>query len=105
MRAIKQTPLIFLVTLLLFPSAVKFTHFLSSHQHNYCDHYAASHFHQEILDCDVLKFQHKPFVSVSIIGYETIPKESVDNNPVSAYVFLSDYKKLPFALRGPPTSA
>ena len=93
-----------MVSLLLFPSAVKLAHFFSSHEHTYCNHYTESHFHEKNLDCDLFKFHQAPFSSLALPSYELYEPEAQNSKPVSAYHFLSDYQKLPFSLRGPPSA-
>ena len=91
-----------MVSLLLFPSAVKLAHVFANHEHAYCNHYSESHFHEKILDCELFKFQQAPFSSGVIFTYEPYEPENQYTKPVSAYFFISDHQKLPFSLRGPP---
>ena len=102
-KAVTQYAIILLASLLVFPSTVRFAHLFSEHEHVYCDHYAESHFHQEILDCDLFKFQQTPLALFRIINYEAFSSEKHNSKPVFFYQFLSDYQKLPFELRGPPS--
>lgn len=103
MKAIKHIALILFASLLLFPSAVKLAHSFTNHQHVYCDHFSDSHFHEKALDCDLFQFQQTPLVSLNLFSFEPYQEEIKNSGSVSAYHFLSDYQKLPFTLRGPPS--
>lgn len=103
MKALKDVLLFFFAALLLFPSSVKLAHFFANHQHIYCDHYTDSHFHQKNADCDLFQFQQVPVVSLDFLSFEPYSEEIKSGKPVSPYNFLSDYQKLCFELRGPPS--
>ncbi|GHA31285.1 hypothetical protein GCM10007103_11060 [Salinimicrobium marinum] len=105
MKLITKYGLIFLVSLLLFPSAVKLAHFFANHEHTYCNHYSEGHFHEKNLDCELFKFQQAPISSAALFSYEFHIPDIENSKPVSAYIFLSDHQKLPFSLRGPPSLA
>lgn len=104
MKAIKHFALILFASLLLFPSAVKLAHFFANHQHIYCDHYTDSHFHQKALDCDLFQFQQTPLLSLDLFSFEPFREEITNTGFLPIYCFLSEYQKLPFALRGPPAA-
>ncbi|WP_424493567.1 hypothetical protein [Salinimicrobium sp. GXAS 041] len=102
MKFITKYGLIFLISLLLFPAAVKLAHVFANHEHAYCNHYSESHFHKKTLDCELFKFQQAAFSLGAIFTYKLYEPEYGNTKPVSAYFFLSDHQKLPFSLRGPP---
>lgn len=102
-KAVSQYAVILLALLLVFPSTVKLAHLFAEHEHVYCNHYADSHFHQEVVDCDLFKFQQTPLALFGINNCEAFSPERQNSKPVSFYQFLSDYQKLPFELRGPPS--
>lgn len=94
-----------MASLLLFPSAVKLAHVFANHQHTYCNHYSESHFHQKNLDCQLSSFHQAPFSFPGFINYKVYEPEIQNSGFDHIYFFLSEYQKLPFSLRGPPTHA
>ena len=98
----KSLTLILVLNFLL-PSVVKFLHIFEHHQHEVCYGEADAHFHTLDVDCEFYKFKlNSPFtIPQNVAGLSEFldvtifyPKE---------YSFLSEYQRLHFALRGPPT--
>ena len=91
-----------LAFVLILPSVVKFSHALSNHEHEVCIDISQDHFHSIDIDCEFYKFKIQTQSPVSIANYELFSIEN--NHPISKsyYVFLSDYQRLHFSLRGPP---
>ncbi|NMH89414.1 hypothetical protein [Flavivirga algicola] len=93
-----------LVAVLLVPTAVKFAHILSHHEHEHevCLGEQTTHLHEIDLDCEFYKFQlNNHFLLVT--DYDsclyTLPNHKV--LPLT-YKFLNNYRQLSFSLRGPP---
>ena len=94
--------ILLLTGILTFPSAVEFAHIFSGHQHNYCNHYSESHFHQDNLDCELHSFHKTPYPSVDIFSYSFFLPAVVVQIPNREYHFLSTHQPLPYGQRGPP---
>ena len=93
---------ILLVTVLLFPSIVKFNHIFENHKHEVCKSNSVEHFHELEIDCEFYKFNTTNqylvqfnselpliFFHKSIIEY-------------SNYTFLNSHQQFNISLRGPP---
>lgn len=88
--------------LIIFPSAIDLAHVFSGHKHDFCNHYAESHFHQKTVECDLFDFQQNPF-SFPQLNSWTPAEELVSLIPIKKeYLFLSTFQKLHFSLRAPP---
>ena len=105
MEALHKIGILLFVGLLSFPSTVDFLHVVSGHQHDYCNHYSESHFHENNLDCDIFEFQQRAFSSPEIHSYTFFVPKVNTSVQTEAYQFLSTYQQLPFSLRGPPLVA
>lgn len=99
---LKKVGLIFLMLLLLSPSAVQFAHVFSGHDHMGCNHYAERHFHQKNLDCDILQFHQFAFPTLELSEVVFLIPTSPIQKPLSSYSFISEFQALSYALRGPP---
>lgn len=93
---------IILVVTLFAPSAAKFAHIFTHHEHKQCATPGKTHIHQVDLDCEFYKFQlNKHFL---------LPEESSNWLDISksyrisplTYNFLYNHRPLSFSLRGPP---
>lgn len=105
LKSLKNIFLTLTAAILLFPSAVNFSHIFLGHDHKLCDHYAEKHFHDKKLDCDLYKFHSNPALEINFPDY-TIFSESVTQVlPSYQYFFISDSKPLSNYLRGPPAVA
>lgn len=94
--------ILFLSGILAFPSTVELAHIFSGHQHNFCNHYSDSHFHQDNLDCDLFSFHKTSYPSVDLFSYSLFLPDIVVQKNSRVYSFLSTHQHLSFALRGPP---
>jgi hypothetical protein len=95
--------IITLVITLLVPSFVKLAHAFENHEHEICVTPQKEHFHEYDLDCEFYKFKTNPQVAISFDYTESIDIETNTAPIVSQYQFISDYQRLSFSLRGPPT--
>ena len=90
------------VVMLLIPTIVKFTHTFNHHTHKVCTGEKSTHLHKVDLDCEFFKFQtNKNFTFTSFI-IDLFSEQEIQPEIESQYVFLSDYQRLRFLLRGPP---
>ncbi len=92
-----------LVLTILVPSAVKMAHAFENHKHEVCEVPQKLHFHEFELDCEFYKFklnQQFSFTNSVTVFYDSF---EISDKIISQYHFISDYQKLSFALRGPPS--
>lgn len=94
--------ILLLTGVLTFPSAVEFAHVFAGHQHNYCDHYSDSHFHQDNVECEIISYHKTYYPSVEFFSYSVFFPETVVEKSNRTYHFLSTYQPLTFSQRGPP---
>ena len=95
--------IIVLVVALLVPSIVKFAHIFENHKHEVCETPQKSHFHEFDVDCEFYKFKLNPQVNTTFDDFVAL---NIDDNfklITSQYHFISDYQRLSFSLRGPPS--
>lgn len=97
----KLATLLLTVTLLL-PSAVKFSHVFSHHEHEICYGEYQTHMHNLDLDCSFYKFKLSSQFTIPNFSFEIINTQYDFNLVKSQYLFLSEYQALHFSLRGPP---
>lgn len=104
MKLWQKVIVVLCVGLIIFPPAVDLAHVFSDHKHDFCNHYAESHFHQESTDCELLHFQKQafPFSPLSSDDFAATFESKLP--PKKEYLFLSTYQKLHFSLRAPPTA-
>ncbi|WP_452220765.1 hypothetical protein [Lacinutrix salivirga] len=104
----KQQHIIFkLITLIvvvavLLPSIIKFSHALENHKHDVCTDYQTSHFHTIDLDCEFYKFNINTLASFTPLSFDIFIPNNNFSITTSQYLFISEYQRLGFALRGPP---
>ncbi|WP_411768805.1 hypothetical protein [Winogradskyella sp. A3E31] len=91
-----------LVIALLIPTAVKFSHIFEKHEHQVCLGKTDSHLHDFDIDCEFYKFKLSTQFYHVFENPIQIQNQITTNIVASQYHFVSDYQKLPFALRGPP---
>lgn len=91
--------------LIFFPSAVDLAHIFSGHKHDYCNHYAESHFHQKTVDCNLFDFQKQTYSFPPLYTETFIDTEVTVLPPGKEYLYLSTYQKMHFSLRAPPAVA
>ncbi len=97
----KAATLILAIALLV-PTAVKFSHIFSHHQHEICNGEIQTHLHKSDLDCDFFKFKLSSSFTLPTIGFEFVSTKDNHINNDTFYSFLSEYQQLHFSLRGPP---
>ena len=96
---------IFLVVfagLILFPPAVEFAHVFSGHKHDFCNHYAESHFHEKNMECKLFDFQKNPLSYLPLFSWKPLEPEVPLKVAIREYFYLSSYQNLHFSLRAPP---
>jgi len=93
-----------LISAILVPSALKFSHFFIAHSHVECNEHVKTHFHQSDFECKLFKFHHTHQINFTpeeiTFTILTLPSEQNFNH----YFHLSEYQTLHFSLRGPPTA-
>lgn len=94
--------ILLLTGILSFPSAVELAHVFTGHEHNYCNHYTESHFHQDNLDCELFSFHKTSYPAVELFSYSLLHPEIIVEKDSRNYHFLSTHKPLSFGQRGPP---
>ncbi|NJW53322.1 hypothetical protein [Salinimicrobium oceani] len=90
--------------LIIFPSALDLAHIFAGHKHDYCNHYAESHFHEKTVDCDLFDFQKQVFYFPPFPSGEIVNTELTVLPPKREYLYLSTFQKLHFSLRAPPVA-
>ncbi len=92
-----------LVLTLLVPSAVKLAHVFEHHEHEVCQGGDTTHIHKVDLDCEFQKFQLNNNFTFSDITFEVFQCNKNSKAIISQYNFISNYQRLHFSLRGPPS--
>lgn len=95
--------IITLVITLLVPSFVKLAHAFEDHKHEICITPQKEHFHEFDIDCEFYKFKTSPQIAISFDYFENLDIKTTTAKIISQYQFISDYQRLSFSLRGPPT--
>ena len=95
--------IITLVMALIVPSFVKFAHAFENHKHEICTKPQKTHFHEFDLDCEFYKFKISPQIAITFNYNQNLDILEVTKTIISQYQFVSDYQRLSFSLRGPPT--
>lgn len=92
-----------LISAILIPSALKFSHFFIEDGHVECNEHLKTHFHESDFECQLFKFHHTHQINFTPeeVTFNIITLPSVQN--FNYYNFLSEYQALHFSLRGPPT--
>ena len=98
----KSIIMLLLVTIVL-PSVIKFVHIFEDHKHEVCTNQSDTHFHEVEIDCEFYKFNLNTIISFISSSSEIIIPEVNYKITTSQYLFVSDFQRLPFSLRGPPT--
>lgn len=92
-----------LVLAFLLPSAVKFLHIFEQHQHEICLGESDAHFHTQDVDCEFYKFKlNNPF-TVPHYNVVVLAFSEIESTIPTHYAFLSEFQRLHFSLRGPPS--
>jgi len=95
--------IITLVITLLVPSFVKLAHAFENHEHEICVTPQKEHLHEYNVDCEFYKFKTNPQVAIVFDYSESLNIKDIATPIVSQYQFISNYQRLSFSLRGPPT--
>lgn len=93
---------LFVATILLVPTAVKFTHAFTHHNHKVCKGYQTTHIHKVDLDCDFYKFKLTNNFIYCQFNFDFFIEKFQLQDIISQYHFLSEYQRLQTSLRGPP---
>ena len=88
----------------LFPSAVKFAHTFSHHEHEVCDGESAVHFHELDIDCEFFKFKINNTYKSEIAVFEIYNPEISKSVATTRKSFLLHKIQSNRFLRGPPIS-
>lgn len=94
---------IILVITLLVPSFVKLAHMFEDHEHKVCVDPQKEHFHEYNLECEFFKFKINPQITEESLSYNFIEIIKPSSVIISQYQYVSDFQRLPFSLRGPPS--
>lgn len=87
------------------PNLVKTVHALYEHQELVCVDQSPVHVHEVEFDCDFQKYQLSPQLYPNFLNLEEIPSFFSKEKNENQYTFLSQYQKLHFTLRGPPSAS
>jgi hypothetical protein len=95
---------IMLVITLIIPSAVKFAHVFThhNHKHDVCTGEKQTHLHEIDVDCDFYKFNVNTPFYFSHNNTELYSKCSTSKLNLKSYNFQYNHRPLSFSLRGPP---
>jgi hypothetical protein len=96
--------LLIMVVALLFPSAVSITHIYAHEKQEVCQNYFDTHFHKKNIDCVICKYHPTPVIALDLFNFKLNAAIPVNKKFFNHYQFLSDFQKLSFELRGPPSS-
>ena len=102
MEQLKKYSLLFFSAALLFPSIVNLTHMFAHNDEEVCFNFKDAHFHKKSLDCELCDLRTQNVLAFESIDYQHFIPYIPTIKSTDFYQFLSDYQKLPFALRGPP---
>ena len=94
---------ILLVITLLIPAAVNLAHVFNHHTHKVCLGEKTTHIHKVDLDCDFHKFNLNHHITFTCFKVAFFIPEELPLKIVSQYNFLSNYQRLHYSLRGPPS--
>ncbi len=101
---LRITSLLLVITLLV-PTAVKFAHILSHHDHTHevCLGKKSAHLHKVDVDCEFYKFQlNNHFLLTVEYDYNIYTPSNLKALSLT-YKFLNNHQQLSFSLRGPPS--
>lgn len=102
MNFFQKYALLGLTIALLFPNIYVNSH-VFSHEFKFgCNDHSTTHLHQSVLDCSICKFHPAPIVGLALAEFELLQNTEIHLGFSDSYLFLSDYQKLSFQLRGPP---
>jgi len=93
-----------MVVALLFPSAVSISHIYAHEKEVVCTDYFDTHLHKKNIECHLCDLRTTPIITFDLFNFNLYQPLSVDKKFYNHYQFLSDFQKLSFELRGPPSS-
>ncbi|WP_298896159.1 hypothetical protein [uncultured Psychroserpens sp.] len=92
-----------LAFVLVLPSVVKFSHALSSHEHEVCFIKNQTHFHNIDIDCEFYKFKLSNSLYIQLENYSLTANDKLYKPITTYHNFLKSHQHLPSYLRGPPS--
>lgn len=93
-----------MVVALLFPSAVSISHIHAHEKQEVCNDFRETHFHKKNIDCELCDLHRTPLIAFELFNFNLYQALSVNKKFFDNYHFLSDFQKLSFEVRGPPSS-
>jgi hypothetical protein len=88
---------------LLTPTFVKFNHIFAHHKHDIClGEKTTTHLHEQNTDCDFYKFKLTNVYTHTFLEFNLFECKEQTLSSVSQYQFVSKFRRLQIALRGPP---
>jgi hypothetical protein len=81
------------------------THVLTQHEHNYCDHYADAHYHEDNLNCDIFHYHQSVSDGPVFFSYQFLNSEIRSNDQINVFRLISIGKREIISLRAPPATA
>ena len=92
-----------LLVAILAPSVIKGFHVFSNHEHEVCLDDIDTHLHSIDLDCEFYKFHINQSLNLTTHSYEITEPTEIYLTHERSHDFLSDFQKLHFSLRAPPS--
>lgn len=100
-KAFKVVILI-LVLAILTPTAIKFGHIFSKHEHEICHNESQDHLHKNYPDCSFHKFKLSSPYIIPVITTEWLSVRYDELKTVSKYLFFNNNQEQLTSLRAPP---
>lgn len=94
---------LFVVACLVLPTAVKFSHVFSHHEHEVCLGENQSHFHEIDTDCEFFKFKLSNSYYFVIEAYALHNPHVSNKLQINYHTYLKSHQQLTTYLRGPPS--
>ncbi len=101
---VNKVLVVFLTAVLVTPLFVKLNHLFEDHKHEVCETPNKTHFHEYEIECEFYNFTINTNFYQSLLTFDIPNIDQIDELIDSQYLFISDYQKLQFSLRGPPLS-
>ncbi|HSM62602.1 MAG TPA: hypothetical protein VK833_01565, partial [Gillisia sp.] len=86
------------------PSVISISHMYAHEDIGGCDNHSDMPFHKKNIDCELCKLHSTPFLAFEIQNFNLQEPLVINKKFFNSYLFLSDYQRLSFELRGPPGS-
>jgi hypothetical protein len=95
-----------LIITIAIPSVIKFSHVFTHHKHKHeiCKGERTTHLHEIDLDCEFYKFKLNNNFTLPQYSTAIFIENNQSKEVSNQYLFLSNYQRLHFSLRGPPMS-